>query len=105
MADERRLTVNPDPLKVVAARPGGPAPDRDHVLALKLAIRSDGTHLQRVSIHRATCPRTPVVDGKNGWVSKIATRDEISHILDQADKTDVPVSISCRTCGGWSTLP
>jgi transcriptional regulator with XRE-family HTH domain len=102
---DRRLTVNPDPLKVVAARPGDSSPDRDHVLALKLAMRSDGTQLQRVSVHRDTCPRIPVVDGRNGWVGKIATRDEISHILDQADKTDVPVSISCRTCGGWSTLP
>jgi hypothetical protein len=105
MADERRLTVNPDPLKVVAARPGGPVPDRDHILALKLSMRSDGTHLQRVSIHREGCPRTPVIDGRNGWVSKIATRDEIGRTLEQADKAEVPASISCRTCGGWSALP
>ncbi|MFE0472390.1 helix-turn-helix domain-containing protein [Streptomyces sp. NPDC058947] len=102
---ERRLTVNPDPLKVVAERPGGSAPDRDHVLALKLAMRPDGTDLQRVSIHREGCPRIPVVDGRNGWVSKIATRDEIGRVVEQADKADVPTSISCRTCGGWSSLP
>lgn len=107
MADERRLTVNPESLKVVDARPGGPAPDRGHVLAVKLvkAAPGDGYNFGRISVHREDCPCTPHAEG---WTVKAATRDEISWMLTKADETteiDVQVSISCRTCGGWSSLP
>lgn len=107
MDDARRLTVNPEPLKIADSRPGGPAPDRGHVLAVKLvkAASGDGYNFSRVSVHREGCPRVPHAEG---WVVKPASRDEVSWMLAKADETteiDIQVSISCRTCGGWSILP
>lgn len=106
MDDARRLTVNPDPLRVVDARPGA-APERGHVLAVKPAkgASADDCTLRRVSVHRTGCPRIP---SARGWVVKAASREEVSRLLgtvDEETEIEVQVSVSCRTCGGWSALP
>lgn len=105
MDDARRLAVNPDPLRVVDARPGA-APERGHVLAVKPAkgASADDRNLRRVSVHRTDCPRIPSTPG---WVVKTASREEVSRLLGKVDEIteiDVHVSVSCRTCGGWSAL-
>lgn len=104
MTGERRLEINPEPLKVVTARAGASAAAPQLVLAVKRAATlRNGTHVRRASIHQEWCPRLP--SGQNtGWTATAATQDMIAHTLDEADEAGVPVSISCRTCGGWTTV-
>jgi hypothetical protein len=100
---DRKLILNPEPLKLVAARPG-PAPKRVHVLAIQRAASyRNGTQLRRVSVHLQGCSRAPSSD-RSGWSVDTATEDRISRILDEADQHDVPVALDCTRCGGWSTL-
>jgi hypothetical protein len=105
MINDRRLEINPEPLKVVTARPGSPA-SRTPPLALAIrraATLRNGTHVRRVSVHQEGCPRLPSTES-TGWTVAAATQDMIARTLDEADQADVPVAVSCRTCGGWTTV-
>lgn len=100
---DRRLEINPDPLQMVTARPAAASPP-PQVLAIKHADSyRNGTRMRRVSVHRESCPRLPA-DGTTGWSITPASQEKIAAVLDEADQADVPVSISCRTCGGWTSV-
>lgn len=105
---DRRLTINPEPLKVVTVRAGEPSPPPKPpalVLAIKRAdTYRNGTRMRRVSVHRDDCPRTPS-DGRAGWTVTAASQERISRALDEADRADVPVAVSCPTCRGWTAIP
>lgn len=104
MTEKRRLQVNPDPLKVVAARPGGATAPATMMLAIKRGeTYRNSTLMRRVSVHREGCPRIPAHEF-TGWSVTAASQKTIQGVLNEADRCGVPTAVSCRTCGGWSTL-
>ena len=94
---ERRLNVNPEPLKIVEARAGESRPVERVFVICTVARKDRPQKLRRVSIHRKGCAHISLAcDRRTG------NNDEVSRILEQADRDSAQQAISCRGCGGWT---
>lgn len=104
MSDETRLTINENPLAVVTARAGEPAAAPTLVLAIK---RSATARIQRVTVHQNGCSKIPAAGPAAqgaSWAVTPASQDQVSRMLETADVGRIPTSVSCRICGGWTTV-
>jgi hypothetical protein len=99
---DQRLQINPDPLKVVEAKAGGPAPDPVYVFARRWRAE----YLKAASIHRAWCPMAPedgkeLADGSRWSVEEIPRSKRDDCVSWAADK-GIEAKVDCARCGGWS---
>lgn len=93
--NERRLVVNPEPLRLVKA------PPEEKLLVCRL-IRHDKTI--KMSVHKDGCQRAPE-DGKSRadgarWSVTAGTRGEMDKAVAEAE---VEPAVWCPTCRGWGT--
>lgn len=93
MASRPRIVVNPEPLKAVQSRPGGPVKPRPYLVCRKYGRAGV---LRRLSVHRPGCPRLP-----QGWDVTETDYPGATALVNKADDS-VPVGLWCQSCGGWS---
>jgi hypothetical protein len=100
---ERRLAVNPEPLKIVEARPGDKVIELKYLFAQRVGKSG---RLLAASVHRDWCRRAPrtgtrLKDGSK-WSSTEVTLDQVNAAVGEAEKKEIEVKVWCSSCGGWS---
>lgn len=97
-----RMTVNPEPLKVVEAKAGEKAPEPEYLFARRW--RKD--RLVAASVHKDGCKVAPeegtLLDGSHWTIEKIP-RSKVNQSVGWAADQRVEANVWCRTCGGWGT--
>lgn len=95
---ERRLQINPEPLKTVEAKAGEKRPvEQMYVICTVSAVKTQ--KIRRISIHRQRCAHIPLAADR-----ELGSGDEVSKALAKADSHGAQQAISCRGCGGWAVV-
>lgn len=97
---ERKLIVNPEPLKIVEARAGEERPvKRQYVICTLWTVNRPGVpqRMRRISVHVKGCAHIPFAHN-----NQPGTSDDVSKALAEADSHGAQQAISCRGCGGWT---
>lgn len=99
---DRKLIVNPEPLKIVKARAGENVPvERVYVICTLSAVAVKGKpgRLRRISIHVKGCEQISL-----SYNRRAGSSDDVSRALAAADRDGAEQAISCRGCGGWTVV-
>lgn len=98
----RRIVLNPAPLKMVAARPGDPAPAPEY-LVCRL---SRGGVLLRASVHKEYCPVAPkdgtILGSGAQWSVQKCNWEEMHRQYGRIDDMGIEMNVWCPRCRGWS---
>lgn len=100
-AHDRRMVVNPEPLRFVAAKAGEPKPPVMFMVMQRTPTEEGGTTVSHGSVHREGCSKIPV--GESGlWTVSPVSEPQIAVVLGVLTTAEIPVEYKCRTCGGWN---
>lgn len=96
---ERRLIVNPEPLKIVQAHAEENAPVERVFVICTVFTKAEPTRIRRISVHVKGCAQISL-----SYDRRAGSSDDVSNALAVADSHGAQQAISCRGCGGWTVV-